>query len=182
MRKIKGQKGFTLVEMLACVVTLVLIGLICTTSMNFAVKSYQQSMFESDSQMLEDTLNMYIGDILRHATDIQTEENDIDPNVPGERYVTAFTNAAYQIYEGRIEVPERANNVGGNFLVYESKNGQGNLIAGEMSYAKTLYVDEFTLKYNANTGIFTGHYIIKSTILNDASKKCTFVYRTIAAD
>jgi len=180
MRKMKSQKGYTLVEMLACVITLVLIGLISTTCMNFAVTCYQQSLFESDSQMLEDTLNMYIGDILRHATAIQTEEEDIDPAVPGERYVVAFTNSAYQIYEGRIEVPEKVEDVGGNFLVYESKNGQGNLIAGEMTYAKTLYVDEFILKYNINTGIFTGYYTIKSTVLETASRTCTFVYRTVA--
>lgn len=178
MRKLKSNKGFTLVEMLACVITLLLIGMICTTGMNFALNSYQRSVFESDSQMLEDTLNMYIGDILRHATSIETEIQE--PDETGSKKVVSFTNAEYQIYEGRIEVPEKTDDVGGNFLVYESKNGQGNLLAGEMVYASTLYVEKFVLKYNENTGVFTGYYIIKSTILSDVSRECTFTYRTIA--
>ena len=58
MRKIKNKKGFTLVEMLVCVVTLLLIGMIVSAGTNLAMFSLRESTFESNSQMLESTLNM----------------------------------------------------------------------------------------------------------------------------
>jgi len=84
MRKIRDKKGFTLIEMLACVVTLLLIGMIVSTGMNLATMSLRETTFESDSQMLESTLNMYIGDILRHATDVKEDATGV-----------TFTNDAY---------------------------------------------------------------------------------------
>lgn len=176
MKKLKSKKGFTLVEMLACIVALLLIGGICTTGMSLAVNSYNKSVYESDSQMLENTLNLYLCDILRHATSILT---DGDVNAE-EQNVTSFTNVAYQIYDGHIEVSERTEGSGGTFLVYESKNGQGAMIVGENVYASTLYISDFVLKYNPEKHYFTGYYTIKSSVLEDAEKKCEFTCRTIA--
>lgn len=175
MKKLKRQKGFTLVEMLACVVTLLLIGGICSTGMNLAVNSYNESIYESDSQMLENTLNLYLCDILRHANGIVVEESLTD-----EKTVVSFTNVAYQIYDGSIQVSERTSTGGGTFLVYESQNGHGAMIVGENVYAKTLYISDFVLKYNPDKGYFTGYYTIKSSVLENAEKKCEFTCRTIA--
>lgn len=176
MKKLKSKKGFTLVEMLACVVTLLLIGGICATGMNLAISSYNESVFESDSQMLENTLNLYLCDILRHATSIQTNG---DTNAE-EQDVLSFTNVAYQIYDGHINVSERTEDGGGTFLVYESKNGQGAMIVGENVYAGTLYIADFVLKYNPEKCYFTGYYTIQSSALEDAEKTCEFTCRTIA--
>lgn len=176
MKKIKSQKGFTLIEMLACVVVLLLIGGICSAGMNLATRSYNESVYESDSQMLEDTLNLYLCDILRHATSVQTET---DAGVT-EKNVISFTNVAYQIYDGHIEVSERKEGTGGTFLVYESSNGQGALIVGENVYAETLYVTDFVLKYNPEKKYFTGYYTIQSTVVEGLEKKCEFTCRTIA--
>lgn len=169
MKKIRSKKGFTLVEMLACIVALLLIGGICTTGMNLAVNSYNESVYESDSQMLESTLNLYLCDILRHATSIQT---DGDTNAE-EKEVISFTNVAYQIYDGRIEVS------GGTFLVYESKNGKSTMVVGENVYAGTLYISDFVLKYHPEKHYFTGYYTIQSSVLEDAERKCEFTCRTI---
>ncbi len=171
MRKLGKSKGFTLVEMLACILTLLLICMLCTTGMNFAMKSYQESLFESDSQMLESTLNMYISDVLRHATSIEAEEDG---------RVTAFTNATYGIYEGTIVASERKDGTGGIFLLYTGEYGSGTLVVGEEAYAKTLYIEGFTINYDSTTGIFTGGYTIKSSALSDVERECTFTCRTIA--
>lgn len=180
MKKIKNNQGFTFVEMLACVLTLLLIAGIVSAGMNLALKSYNESMYESDSQMLESTLDLYICDILRHATKIETEEVDADPSRPGEKIVTGFTNVAYQIYGGNIKVLEKEDDDGGAFMVYETKNNDGVMLVGTNVYAGTLYISDFTLKYNEEKGYFTGTYLIKSTILENASRECTFTCRTIA--
>lgn len=179
MKKIKSNKGFTFVEMLACIITLLLIAGIVSTGMDLALKSYNESMYESDSQMLESTLNLYICDILRHAT--VDEANDLQ-EIAGEeeKLVTGFTNVAYQIYGGNIKVLEKDDEGGGAFMVYETKNNAGVMLVGANVYANTLYISDFTLKYNEEKHYFTGSYTIKSTILKDANRKCTFTCRTIA--
>jgi len=176
MKKIKNTKGFTLIEMLACVIVLLLIGGICSSGMSLATRSYNESIYESDSQMLEDTLNLYLCDILRHATSVQVVENDAIE----EKDVISFTNVAYQIYDGHIEVSERIEEHGGTFLVYESSNGQGAMIVGENVYAETLYISDFVLKYNPEKKYFTGYYTIQSAVVEDLEKKCEFTCRTIA--
>ncbi len=176
MKKLVQKKGFTLVEMLACIIVLLLVGGICTMGMNMATESYQRSVFESDSQMLESTIELYLCDILRHATDIypkQVEE-------VAEQEVTSFTNVAYKIYDGNIQVTERTPSGGGKFLVYESRNGYGNMVVGEKVYAQTLYIEDFELRYNWESQCFTGRYVIKSTVLEDVAKECTFTCRSIA--
>ena len=179
MKKMKSQKGFTLIEMLACVITLLLIAGIVSVGMDLAMKSYNESLYESDSQMLESTLNLYICDILRHA--IVDEENDLQA-IAGEeeKLVTGFTNVAYQIYGGNIKVLEKDDEGGGAFMVYETKNNTGVMLVGTNVYANTLYVSDFTLKYNEEKHYFTGSYKIKSTILENAERECTFTCRTIA--
>ncbi|MBQ2901237.1 MAG: type II secretion system protein [Agathobacter sp.] len=176
MKKLKSRNGFTLIEMLACVVVLLLIGGICSAGMSLATRSYNESIYESDSQMLEDTLNLYLCDILRHATSVQTEGDE----AVAEKNVISFTNVAYQIYDGHIEVSERTEGSGGTFLVYESSNGQGAMIVGENVYAGTLYISDFVLKYNPEKNYFTGYYTIQSEVVEGLEKKCEFTCRTIA--
>lgn len=177
MRKIADKKGFTLIEMLMCIVILLMVASLCTTGMNYAFVCYQDSVFESDSQMLEDTLNMYIGDILRHATDVKTSTGELSE-------VEEFTNTEYQIFNGNLVLQEKTADSGIYYLGYTSiKDGipYVYVVAGEMVYAKSLYIDNWSLNYDAETGVFTGSYIIKSVVLENASRECTFTYRTIAS-
>ena len=91
MKKLKkNQKGFSMVEMLVCVVTLLLIGGICSTGMGISIKSFQESRFESDSQALESTLSLLFSDIFRYATEVNTETG------------VQFTNIEYEINNGTI--------------------------------------------------------------------------------
>lgn len=174
MKKIKNRKGFTLVEMLACIVTLLLIGLIVTTGMNLATMSLRETNFESNSQMLEETLNMYIGDILRYAIDIEEKEDGIQ-----------FTNDTYYIDDGMFIVDTSVCNDidGAGYLMCTSslddEGVKGTLVANQGLYADNLFVKEFTISYDAEKGVFHGSYVIVSNA-TETTKACEFSYRTIA--
>ena len=174
MRKLVSKRGFTLVEMLACVVTLLLIGMIVSTGMNLATMSLRETTFESDSQMLESTLNTYIGDILRHATEV---EADVDGTVK------SFTNDAYYIDGGNFSIDLSVSEISGaGYLTCTSRledSQYGTLVANEGTYGGALYIKDFTLTYDAEKGVFTGSYVIVSSA-TDITKTCEFSYRTIA--
>ena len=169
MKKLKNKKGFTMLEMLACVVTLLLLTGICTMGTDIAVKSYNQSIFETDSQTLESTIDMYLGDILRHST-IELEEEAL---VNGNKSIKTITNMSYGVYQGKIAIKED-----GRFYIYKTPTDEnGVLILSENVYTKTLKISEFTLEYNEAGQYVTGSYTIQSTVLEDAKVKCDFTYR-----
>lgn len=172
MRKLKSKKGFTLIEMLACVATLVIICLIVTTGTNLATMSMNRSLFESESQMLESTLNLSLGDILRHATDIKVKESGI-----------VFTNDAYYIDEGSFAIDTKDSGItGAGYLMCTSAldgSSRGLLVANKGIYVRNMYVKDFQLSYDAEKHVFRGSYVIVSK-LTDATKTCKFSYRTIA--
>lgn len=173
MRKLKNKKGFTLVEMLACVVTLVILCMIITTGSNLATMSMNESLFESESQMLESTLDLCIGDILRHATDIEVTAEGI-----------TFTNDAYYIDEGSFAIDTSDSGMtGAGYLMCTSKldgTSKGLLVANKGIYVRNMYVKSFELSYDAQKQVFSGSYVIVSKI-TDTTKTCEFSYRTIAA-
>ena len=174
MRKLTNKKGFTLVEMLACVVTLLLIGMIVSTGTNLAMASLRETTFESDSQMLESTLNTYIGDILRHATEVKVEADGT---------VKSFTNDAYYIDSGNFDIDLSVSEISGaGYLTCTSAlddSMYGTLVANEGTYGGALYIKDFTLTYDASKCVFTGSYVIVSSA-TDTTKTCEFTYRTIA--
>jgi len=167
MKKLKKKKGFTLIEMLACTVTLLLIALICTTGTNLALRSYEESVLESNIQNLEATIDLYIGDILRYATDVKPYD--------GTDEVEELTNASYQIYKGMIEINQDGH------LVCTSihNNGKKTLLVGKNTYAEMLYIESFELHYDAATKLFEGNYVIGNT-LNETKRTCEFAYRMVA--
>ena len=177
MRKIKNNKGFTLIEMLACTVTLILIGLICSAGMNLATMSLRESTFESDSQMLESTINMYVGDILRHVTEVETEEDGT---------VVSFTNDSYYIDEGNFVISEKGSKeLEAGYLLCTSQLAlegvEGTMLVNEGAYVGNLYIKDFVLSYDKEKKVFSGSYIIVSS-LTTQTKLCKFSYRTIAIE
>lgn len=172
MRKLKNKKGFTLIEMLACVATLVILCMIVTTGSNLATMSMNESLFESESQMLESTLNLSIGDILRHATDIREMEGKL-----------TFTNDAYNIDAGSFAIDTSTSGItGAGYLMCTSKldgTSKGLLVATRGIYVRNMYVTDFQLSYDEEKHVFNGSYVIVSK-LTDTTKTCEFSYRTIA--
>ena len=169
MKVIKNNKGFTFVEMLVCVITLLLIGMICSVGVGIASKSYQDSVFESDSQLLESTLNLYISDILRFATDVEVDASGM---------VTEITNDTYHMKGGNIALSERKGQTGGFFVLLANElDTQGTLLISEASYGGELYIEAFELTYDENKAVFSGKYVIKSEVALEKEKECNFSYR-----
>jgi len=143
MKKIKSQKGFTLVEMLACVVTLILLAGICTTGTNLAMNSYNRSLFESNSQMLESTLSLYLGDILRHSQ----PKVETDP-VTGVKTIK-ITNSIYGMYDGWIDLYAGASDSGvdptGRIYIHKVDD-VGVKLLSEKVYTNTLKISDFAKK------------------------------------
>ena len=168
MRKFKiNQNGFSMVEMLACVVTLLLVGGICSTGMGITIKSFQESRFESDSQMLDSTLNMLFSDIFRYATGVTTEQG------------TRFSNIEYGIENGTIIIGDEEGENKGYFFIQRNPSAVTHMLIGENVYAENLYVSDFVLSYNEATGVFNGSYKIKSKVRSDLSRECSFSFRRI---
>ena len=174
MRKLKSKKGFTMIEMLVCVVTLVLLCMIVTTGSNLATMSMNASLFETESQMMKATLDLCIGDLLRHATDVKTKDDGT---------VEYFSNDAYYIDDGIIEVEEKDSGIAdAGYLVcttWVDGSDSGLLVANRGIYVNGMYVRNFELKYEGDTHVFTGSYEIVSK-LTSATKKCEFSFRSIA--
>ena len=172
-----NKKGFTMIEMLVCVVTLMLLCMIVTTGSNLATSSMNASLFESESQMLKATLDMNIGDILRHATDVvQT----VDEN---GKIQVSFCNSAYYIDNGKFQVDCKDSGItdAGYLTCTSDSDGtsRGYLVANKGIYVKEMYVTDFELSYDESTRVFSGSYVIVSKFTN-ATKKCEFNFRSIA--
>lgn len=69
-KKLQSRGGFTLVEMLAAVLILVLLVLILNTGLDLAVKSYRTMTAESETELLMSSLSDAIYDELRYAREI----------------------------------------------------------------------------------------------------------------
>ncbi len=174
MKKLKSQKGFTLAEMLICVVTLLLLAGICTAGTNIAMNSYNRSLFESHSQMLESTLDMYLGDIVRHST----LELETTPLANGNKKVISITNPTLGIYKGWIELSSD-----GRFYVYKTEvDTEGVQLLSEKVYTKALKISNFELEYNEAGEYITGRFKVESTIVSGLAKECEFKYRIVTVD
>lgn len=182
MKKLKKQSGFTLVEMLACTITLVLIAGICATGMQVAVRSYYASIFESNSQMLESTLDLYLKDILRYASNVEVGEVDAESQTCE---VLGLSNPSYQMVGGMISVGTSGESEG-RMVVYDRAEGvEGRnevLLIGKNVYADTLYIDSLSVRYNVNTKCFEGTYTIKCTMLPEVERACVFACRSVVAE
>lgn len=74
-----SKKGFTLVEMLATLVIVVLFTMLLTTFIDLTSKYFQNTVRNSDAQTLASTLTNAIQDELRYATDIEIDAS-AEPN------------------------------------------------------------------------------------------------------
>lgn len=78
-RKLAGREGLTLVELLAAVVILILLGLILNTGIQLAMDSYRTMIAQSETELLLSTLADTLADDLRFAEDVTaTAEKKLD--------------------------------------------------------------------------------------------------------
>lgn len=159
--KKRKNKGFTVFEMMVCVATLVLVCLICTTGMNMALKSYNDSMFETQSQMLESMLNSSMGDVLRFSDNVSV--------ISG---IIIFSNSAYNVVEGTLRADAE-----GHVILQKNASETIPLVATTV-YVDEMYVSDMSFTYNPSTHVITGSYKIKSRITS-GSRDVNFTFRSI---
>lgn len=77
-RKLAGHEGLTLVELLAAVVILILLGLILNAGLQMAMTSYRAMIAHSETELLLSTLADILADDLRYAEDVAAREGMLD--------------------------------------------------------------------------------------------------------
>ncbi len=77
-RKLAGHEGLTLVELLAAVVVLILLGLILNAGLQMAMTSYRAMIAQSETELLLSTLADILADDLRYAEDVAAKEGMLD--------------------------------------------------------------------------------------------------------
>lgn len=87
-RKLAGREGLTLVELLAAVVILILLGLILNAGIQLAMDSYRTMIAQSETELLLSTLADTLADDLRYAEDVKV--------IPGEdKLVDSYFSDSY---------------------------------------------------------------------------------------
>lgn len=99
MKKIHDDKGFTLVEMLAAALLLVLLCLMLSTGLNMALKSYRTMRAESETQVLLSTLTDALADDLRFARYVKADEDGKLISYDSDSY---NKNAKLTLSEGQL--------------------------------------------------------------------------------
>lgn len=69
-KKLSGEGGLTLVELLCAVVILILLGLLLNTGLQMAVNTYRAIVAQSEAELLLSTALDAIADNLRYARDV----------------------------------------------------------------------------------------------------------------
>ena len=109
MKKLKSKRGFTLIELMATLLILVLLAMGIGVGMDAGTKIYQEATFESDSATLAGILNTNIGDILRYSQDVRLNESsfsDAEGNtLSPEKVGFVFTNLEYGIQDAYFYTP-----------------------------------------------------------------------------
>ncbi len=72
-KKLRGEGGLTLVELLAAVVILILLGLLLNTGLQMAVRTYRAVTAQSEVELLLSTAVDALADDLRYARDVSAD-------------------------------------------------------------------------------------------------------------
>lgn len=76
-KKLACNDGLTLVELLAAVIILILLGLMLNTGLQMALKSYHDLTAEAELQLLLSTISDALADDLRYAREIREEGGEL---------------------------------------------------------------------------------------------------------
>lgn len=74
MKKLFNRSGFSLIEMMAALVILVLLVVAMGTGMTSGMRIYRDATFEADSGSMSGILNTSLGDILRYSENIRINQ------------------------------------------------------------------------------------------------------------
>lgn len=77
MKKLINRSGFTLIEIMAALLILVILVVAMGTCMNGGMKVYKDATFEADSGSMAGIINTSLGDILRYSENIRINQGTL---------------------------------------------------------------------------------------------------------
>lgn len=159
----RRNKGFTLVETLVSLLILLLISVGVTAGVGAAGRVYRSSLFASESELLSDTLETALSDVLRYSTVVNGASDPVTFRNPN--YID-MADCSLSLTEGRIVLqPDGAD-----------PDAEGNPLLSDGAYS-SMKITAFTLTYDGET--YIGSYTIESTAQTGLEKTCTFCFRPL---
>ncbi len=158
-KKLRSQKGMSLIEMIVGVGVLVLLALMLNTGLNMAKDSYRKMVAESETQLLLSTLSDLISGELRYARDVVTTDTGVL-----ERYTSVNYGRNTKLTiddEGQLRANDRRMLTTGAY--------------GNGAYR----IDQWSITYDAD-GLF--EIRLKVTGLDDISNETSFFVRCLNKD
>lgn len=146
-KKLRSERGLTLVELLCTVVILMLLGLMLNTGLQMAMRSYQDMTAQSEVQMLLSTLSDALADDLRYATDVTTKSD----TESGQKLLDCYSSDSYGssssltidngqvMANGKRVLPAGAYGNGAYKLADDDEDGNGCADGLEITYADGLF-------------------------------------------
>lgn len=164
MKKLRKNKGFTLVETLAAMLIVVMISAVMVAGINSAITVYKKSTFLSESETLVSTLNTRLSDILRYA---QYDSTDASAVVHFTNYSENIGKGTLTLYNDKIMIVP--DNKGAGPSEYRG-------ITSDISYT-TMKISDFTLTYK--DGVYSGSYKVTSSAVNTTPRTVKFSYMSL---
>jgi len=168
-KKLASRAGLTLVELLVSILLLALIGVGMSAGMTAAIRTYDRSVFSSETLMLQDTINTTLSDYLRYAVGVTGADGSVT--------VTSGQYGTGTFVTGRGNASAFTQ---GDGYLYFSANGKNSLVVNSGAYT-TLSVTDFSIAYTAATGVFHVSYELQSTGKTTNPRHCEADFRSLAA-
>lgn len=173
MRKLKNQSGFTLIEMLAVVLILVVLTMGMGQTMNAGVQIYRDAIFEADSATLAGILNNSLGDILRYSEDIVENPGTFEDSSGSliDRAVVGFvfTNWDYGAEDAYFHIPVQAGGTSTGVLQMKSLSNTDIIELVNSGSYPDLVISGFKVEYvKETTGLHrNGYFVVSYDIYNE---------------
>lgn len=183
MKRLQSKAGFSLMEMLVTIVILLLLTAGIGYSMDVGSRIYRESVFESHSALLAETLNNSLNDILGNSTKAWALEAAEKEKYPADVNY-AFNNPDYGATKAYIAL----NELGWQILKIYSPEAEAKELVNTGAYPD-LEIADFQIQfYPRDTGTtgsqkyggyFTISYVIRSSNIGTLSREVQTVVRLV---
>ena len=193
MTKQRSKAGFSLLEMMAALMILVLMTAAMGTTMSAGLGIYREAIFESDSASMAGIINTSLGDILRYSMNVKENEsypgNLKDTSLDSQgQYILQnqtgffFTSIDYGIRDAYFHLSTEGGGQSGGILQLRNlKNAETVELVNTGAYPD-LKITAFTVTYvpksaTSRGGYFLIDYTISSTKTDSLTREVSTVVR-----
>lgn len=192
MEKLKSKEGFSLIEMVVALLILVMIIVSMDTVMDSSLRVYNDATFEADSASMAGIVNTNIGDILRYADYIKTNEDGVFVGADGGQLTNiefVFTSYDYGVQDAYFYLTPDENNGASGALQMRSLKNAGTVDLVNTGAYPNLAITDFHVVFtpvkdgagNITTGYFEVTYKIFDVNNPDKIKDESCVVRLMNA-